>query len=120
VEGDTVLHQRGLLAPTSPRKELKCFVHGREEKMQSPLPSRALDTRGSCRHRGLVLDLVGGERVVFFALPSALVDAVAIVLLRPTDGFNNLHKKRLNIGCSVTHVGHYIRHHFLAINTVSN
>jgi hypothetical protein len=70
---------------------------------------------------GWFLELVGEERTVFFALPSALLaDAIVIDLLRPTDGVNNLHKRRLNIGCNVTYFGHYIQHHFLAINTVSN
>ncbi len=69
---------------------------------------------------GWFLELVGGERAVFFALSSALGDVVVIFLLRPTDGVKNLLKRRPNNGCNVTYVGRYIRHHFLSINTVSN
>jgi hypothetical protein len=118
VEGDTVLHQRGLHRP--PRAKNQIVLVTDEKKRRSRLCLHEhLILEEATGTTGWFLELVRGERAVFLARPSALADAIAIALLRPTDGVNNLQKRRLGSGCNITYAEHYIRHQRLAINTVS-
>ncbi len=70
---------------------------------------------------GGLLEFVGGQRVVFFALSPALADAFSIQLRRiALDVCNNLHNSRLRNGCSVVSIPKKAHHLILAHHAVPN
>ena len=67
---------------------------------------------------GGLLELVGGERIVFFALSPALADASSIRLRRITLDVRNLHNSRLRNECNVVSIPRNAQHLHLAQHAV--